>query len=317
MWRRQDQGKRRLEGVAAGDRVEVALHVEAAPEVSGWSARLEFDPSLLSYVGGSFRAGDFIPGLIPLVGDKQTRVEVGGVVLGGSATGSGDAFLGSLAFELSESFVDSAELTITRVSFNTTASGEVIEQVRHTIVLSIGADAVDGDFSGDGIVDFSDFFSFADHFGTSVGDAGWDPAFDFDNSGEVDFSDFFRFADFFGADAGKRSRLMELAVLHIGLPWAALVEQNVPNPFNAETMIDYRVFHAAQIELHIYDIAGQRVRVLREGVRAAGGYRARWDSRDDDGRRVSSGVYLYRLVTPGAQSGPKGFLAPRKMLLLR
>jgi hypothetical protein len=101
---------------------------------------------------------------------------------------------------------------------------------------------------------------------------------------------------------------MELAVLHIGLPWAALVEQNVPNPFNAETMIGYHVFRAAQIELHIYDIAGQRVRVLREGVRAAGGYRARWDSRDDDGRRVSSGVYLYRIVTPGAESGPEGIL---------
>jgi hypothetical protein len=110
---------------------------------------------------------------------------------------------------------------------------------------------------------------------------------------------------------------MELAVLHVGLPWAALVEQNVPNPFNAETMIGYHVFRAAQIELHIYDIAGQRVRVLREGVRAAGGYRARWDSRDDDGRRVSSGVYLYRIVTPGAESGPEGILGPRKMLLLR
>ncbi len=291
----QDQGMRRLEGVAAGDRVDVALHVEAAPELSGWSARLEFDPSLLSYVGGSFRAGDFIPGLIPLVGDKETRVDVGGVVLGGSATGSGDALLGTLAFELSEAFVDSAEITVTRVSFNTTASGEVIEQVRHSIVLAVGADAVDGDFSGDGIL------------GADAVDG------DFNGDGIVDFSDFFRFADFFGADAGKRSRLMELAVLHIGLPWAALVEQNVPNPFNAETMIGYHVFRAAQIELHIYDIAGQRVRVLREGVRAAGGYRARWDSRDDDGRRVSSGVYLYRIVTPGAE----GILGPRKMLLLR
>ncbi len=167
--------------------------------------------------------------------------------------------------------------------------------MRHSIVLAVGADAVDGDFSGDGIL------------GADAVDG------DFNGDGIVDFSDFFRFADFFGADAGKRSRLMELAVLHIGLPWAALVEQNVPNPFNAETMIGYHVFRAAQIELHIYDIAGQRVRVLREGVRAAGGYRARWDSRDDDGRRVSSGVYLYRIVTPGAE----GILGPRKMLLLR
>jgi hypothetical protein len=66
-----DQGARRLEGVDAGDRVAMELYVEAAPEASGWSARLEFDPSLLTYVGGSFRAGDFIDGLIPLVGERR------------------------------------------------------------------------------------------------------------------------------------------------------------------------------------------------------------------------------------------------------
>ena len=103
-----DQGARRLEGVDAGDLVSVQLHVEAAPEASGWSARLEFDPALLTYVGDSFRAGDFIDGLIPLVGVKETRIDVGGVVLGSGDTGSGDAFLGTLSFELSDAFADSA-----------------------------------------------------------------------------------------------------------------------------------------------------------------------------------------------------------------
>ena len=110
---------------------------------------------------------------------------------------------------------------------------------------------------------------------------------------------------------------MELAVEHIGLPWAALVEQNTPNPFNAETTINYHVLRPTQVELHIYDIAGQRVRVLREGVRAAGSYQSRWDSRDDAGRSVSSGVYLYRISTPGAGEVPVQFLPPHKMLLLR
>jgi hypothetical protein len=312
-----DQGARRLEGVTGGDRVEVGLYVEAAPDASGWSARLEFDPSLLSYVGGSFRAGDFITGLIPLVGEKEARIDVGGVVLGGNESNSGDAFLGTLAFDLSDAFTDSAQITVTRVSFNTTASGEVIEQVRHAVVLSVGAAALPGDFSGDGLIDLTDFFAFADHFGRTSADAGWDSAFDFDNTGEVDFSDFFRFADIFGREVSKRARLMELAVEHIGLPWAALVEQNTPNPFNAETTINYHVLRPTQVELHIYDIAGQRVRVLREGVRAAGSYQSRWDSRDDAGRSVSSGVYLYRISTPGAGAVPVQFLPPHKMLLLR
>lgn len=49
-----------------------------------------------------------------------------------------------------------------------------------------------GDFTGDGVVDFSDFFIFGDHFG------GTDPRFDLDGNGSVDFGDFFIFADHFG-----------------------------------------------------------------------------------------------------------------------
>jgi hypothetical protein len=47
-------------------------------------------------------------------------------------------------------------------------------------------------------VNFDDFFLFADHFGTSQGDAGYDALFDIIPNGSVDFGDFFRFADDFG-----------------------------------------------------------------------------------------------------------------------
>jgi parallel beta-helix repeat protein len=49
-----------------------------------------------------------------------------------------------------------------------------------------------GDFDGSGLVDFADFFLFADQFG------GTNPVYDFDGSGLVDFADFFLFADQFG-----------------------------------------------------------------------------------------------------------------------
>jgi len=52
-----------------------------------------------------------------------------------------------------------------------------------------------GDFTGDGVVNFSDFFIFSDHFG------GTDPRFDLDSNGSVDFGDFFIFADHFGKKA--------------------------------------------------------------------------------------------------------------------
>ena len=53
------------------------------------------------------------------------------------------------------------------------------------------------DFDNDGVVDFFDFFLFADHFGSTGQDENWDPRYDLDNSGNVDFEDFFIFADNF------------------------------------------------------------------------------------------------------------------------
>ena len=55
---------------------------------------------------------------------------------------------------------------------------------------------------------------------------------------------------------------------------------------------------------------GQRVAVLRQGPQQAGYHRLRWNGRDDVGRPLASGIYLYRLVTD------EGILT-RKLTLLR
>ena len=55
-----------------------------------------------------------------------------------------------------------------------------------------------GDFNGDDLVDFSDFFAFADRFGLTTADANWDAQYDIDADNDVDFDDFFVFADNFG-----------------------------------------------------------------------------------------------------------------------
>jgi hypothetical protein len=54
------------------------------------------------------------------------------------------------------------------------------------------------DFNGNGKVDFDDFFLFADRFGRSSGQAGFDPLFDLDGDRAIGLEDFFRFADHFG-----------------------------------------------------------------------------------------------------------------------
>lgn len=69
-----------------------------------------------------------------------------------------------------------------------------------------------------------------------------------------------------------------------------------PNPFNPATTIRYAVDAGVQAELVIHDVAGRRVKTLVSGFVEAGTHEVRWDGRDEDGRRVASGVYLYRLV---------------------
>ena len=86
---------------------------------------------------------------------------------------------------------------------------------------------------------------------------------------------------------------------------------NFPNPFNPSTSIEYALPEAAEVELAIYDILGQTVQTLvANELQGAGYYRLTWDGRDRAGRSVSSGMYFYRLATPG-------FTQTRKMILLK
>lgn len=287
-----DQQQRQKDGVRAGDAVQVQLNVQGAPQMKGWSARLEYDPTQLRYVSGSFAPSLFIPGLVSLVGEKEGRVDLGGTVLGSGDGSAGDGALGTFSFEVLNGFSSSAELVISRISFNTTASGEVAQETHAVATLSAQA-ALPADFDGNGAVDFSDFFLFADHFGQSEGEAGWDASYDLSGNGEVDFSDFFLFADNFGREA--QAKLLALARQLLGLPREARLEQNYPNPFNASTQIRYQLNEPALVVLEVYDLAGQRIRTLEAGVQEAGMYQVAWDGRDGAGAVVASGIYFYRL----------------------
>lgn len=75
------------------------------------------------------------------------------------------------------------------------------------------------------------------------------------------------------------------------------LDANYPNPFNAETQMTYALPVAGAVELAIYNVQGQRVRTLVQGVQAAGRYQIAWDGRSDSGAALSSGVYLSRLAS--------------------
>jgi len=95
------------------------------------------------------------------------------------------------------------------------------------------------------------------------------------------------------------------------VPSAKLVlQQNVPNPFNPSTVIEYSLPHAAHARLSIFDVEGRRVRTLVDEYRHAGPGRVNWAGRDDAGRPVASGVYLYRLES-------KPYIESRRMILIK
>ena len=158
------------------------------------------------------------------------------------------------------------------------------------------------DFDGDGETGFSDFFLFAEAFG------GSDPRFDLDGDGSVGFADFFLLSDHFADPA--RGKLLALARELIGLPDGPQLRQNTPNPFNSETVISWFLLRPGPARVEVFSLTGQRVAVLHEGPEKAGVHRVHWNGRDDQGRPLASGVYLYRLVTDER-------IHTRKLTLLR
>ncbi len=103
--------------------------------------------------------------------------------------------------------------------------------------------------------------------------------------------------------AGKESSEPEF-------PEGFSLAQNYPNPFNPTTTISYRLPESRRVTLDIYNLTGQRVATLVDGVQSAGEHTIEWNSTDNAGNRVASGVYIYRL-----EAGD--FIASKKMTLVK
>ena len=100
------------------------------------------------------------------------------------------------------------------------------------------------------------------------------------------------------------------AAQNADLPASFALAQNYPNPFNGNTVIHFALPVSGRIELAIYNIAGQRVATLAEGLHPAGRYSVHWEGVEEGGRALASGIYFYRL-----RAGPR--VEVRKLLLLR
>ena len=94
------------------------------------------------------------------------------------------------------------------------------------------------------------------------------------------------------------------------MPEQYVLHQNYPNPFNPSTTIRYDLPEDSYIRITIYNILGQEIRVLVDGLEPAGFRSIRWHGKDNFNRNVSAGVYFLLMDS-------KDFTLRRKLILLK
>lgn len=102
----------------------------------------------------------------------------------------------------------------------------------------------------------------------------------------------------------------ETNMIIVAPPSESKLYQNYPNPFSETTTIKYDLVNESDISIYIYDSLGRLVDKIDEGSKAAGSYSVDWDARNDNGEKVSSGVYFYQIRS-------KNFNKTQKMLLVK
>ena len=93
-------------------------------------------------------------------------------------------------------------------------------------------------------------------------------------------------------------------------PISFTISQNYPNPFNPNTTINYEVFNDSKVNIEVFDISGRTVKELINDYHNIGKYTIDWNAVDDNGQKVSAGLYFYSIST-------EYFTETKKMILLK
>lgn len=88
------------------------------------------------------------------------------------------------------------------------------------------------------------------------------------------------------------------------------LEQNYPNPFNPITTIKFAIPKEARVQISVFDITGRLVKTLLDKTLSPGEHLITWDGTDENGSKVSSGVYIYRMYSDN-------FISAKKMILAK
>ena len=190
----------------AGDNIVVDIVVTAgASGQAGFQSQLTFDAVQLEFV--SFAASDVFAGGVPINTPGAGSIDINVALLGGTASKDAGT-LGQVTFKVLDGFTGETKVTLASGQLASGAleigpGGSFVVIGGATPAPAIPTDPVErADFSGDGVIGFTDFLSFAGAFGQKTGDAGYDERIDLNGDGEVGFTDFLTFASLFGQKVG-------------------------------------------------------------------------------------------------------------------
>jgi hypothetical protein len=87
------------------------------------------------------------------------------------------------------------------------------------------------------------------------------------------------------------------------MPTKFALHTNYPNPFNPNTHIKFDLAKTCNMSLIVYDIAGRLVKVLvNDEEKEAGYYSIEWNGTNENGEKVASGIYFYKMTTEAFQT---------------
>ena len=95
-----------------------------------------------------------------------------------------------------------------------------------------------------------------------------------------------------------------------GIPSSFALHDNYPNPFNPKTQIRFNLPQRNNVNINIYNMLGQKVKVFSMINTPAGTHSITWNAANQNGQPLSAGVYLYQMIS-------KDFVQTRKMVLLK
>jgi len=121
---------------------------------------------------------------------------------------------------------------------------------------------------------------------------------------------FFYYMDDKDFESSKDNTKEPLIKPSADIPSEFSISQNYPNPFNAQTSFSVSLSRDTHVNIAVYNVMGQKVKTLIDDDLKAGIHMISWDGTNQSWQNVSSGVYLYRIVT-------QENIVTKKMILMK